>query len=118
MAVENLPIFVKTYDFILWTLGHTAKFPKSARFSVAVRLENSLLDMLQSVMTANRLRDKTARLEEADRRLEQARLLVRLSKDLRYINLSSYEYAARQMDELGRMLGGWIKQQKIVGGRG
>ena len=32
--IENLPLFVKLYDFILWTLGRTAKFPKSARFSV------------------------------------------------------------------------------------
>ena len=71
MAVENLPIFVKSYDFILWMFGHTARFPKSVRFSLAVRIENDLLDMLRAVMTA-------------DRHLEQARILIRMGKDLRY----------------------------------
>ena len=118
MSTENLPIFVKTYDFILWTMNHTAKFPKSARFSLAVRIENNLLEMLRAVMAANRLRDKAAMLEQADRHLEHARILMRMSKDLRYLNISSYEHAALSMDEIGRMLGGWLKQQKAAGGRG
>ena len=106
MAVENLPIFVKSYDFILWTFGHTAKFPKSVRFSLAVGIENDLLEMLKAVMTANRLRDKEAALGAADRHLEQARILIRMGKDLR---IACRESCGQQKNRalefsLGRML--------------
>ena len=33
------PIFVKTYDWLLWLLPHTAKFPKAQRHTVTNRLE-------------------------------------------------------------------------------
>lgn len=68
---------------------------------------------MEIVMAANRQRQKN-RLFEADGILEQLRILIRFSKDLKFINLKSYEFAARRLEELGKILGGWIKQQKLV----
>ena len=39
------PVFVKTYDFLLWLLPHTAKFPKTMRHTVTNRLESAALDL-------------------------------------------------------------------------
>ena len=38
---KQSPIFVKTYDLLLWLLGRTARFPKNERFRLAKRLEES-----------------------------------------------------------------------------
>jgi hypothetical protein len=38
----DLQILTKTYDLSLWTLGHTAKFPRSHRFSLGTRMEHKL----------------------------------------------------------------------------
>lgn len=37
---------------------------------------------------------------------------------MKLINTKSYEYAAKSLDEIGRLLGGWIKQQSGEKGRG
>ena len=111
-ATEDLRIFVKMYDFVLWSANHTAKFPKSARFSFSVRIENKLLDFIDFILLANRMSDKTSSLNQADALLEQLRILFRLSKDMRFINLNSYEYASKELNEIGRYLGAWLKQQK------
>lgn len=111
---NEMRIFVKTYDFILWASNHTAKFPKSARFSFAVRIENKLLDFLDLILLANRMKDKREKLACADALIEQSRILFRMSKDMKFISLNSYEYAAKELSEIGRYLGAWIKQQKTL----
>lgn len=37
------------------------------------------------------------------------RSLVRMAHSLKYLSLKAYEKWARQVDEIGRMAGGWIK---------
>jgi hypothetical protein len=112
MADDEMIIFTKSYDYGLWLFKHTQKFPKSSRFSVSVRLELLVTEILEKIILANRAKNKMPLLMELDVLLERLRLLVRFSKDLGYLPLNSYEYSARQTDELGRLLGGWIKQQK------
>jgi hypothetical protein len=50
-------------------------------------------------------------LHEADKLLTKLRLYVRLSHDLRCIPLDKFEHAARRLDELGRLLGGWQRKR-------
>ena len=61
------PIFVKTYDFLLWLIPLTLKFPKSQRFLLAERLSKMALDfydlILAAVMEPER---QDERLDEAD----------------------------------------------------
>ena len=109
---QELIIFKKAYDFSKWLFGHTNKFPKSHRFSIAVRLENGMLEFLRLVTIANHRRQKLPLLREADEELLVIRIYIRLSHDLKFITTSSYEYAIRQLEEIGKMLGGWIKSQK------
>ncbi len=45
MAGSEMLIVKKSYDFSKWLLRHTGKFPKSYRFSVAVRMENTILSL-------------------------------------------------------------------------
>ena len=108
---EGLKVIQKSYDFCKWLMGHTGKFPKSHRFSMAVRMENTFLQFLENLVVANHRRMKLPLLQAADKALIKVRLLIRLSHDQQFINTNSYEFAAQSLDEIGRMLGGWIKQQ-------
>ena len=111
---NQLIIFTRIYDLTLWMMNHTSKFPKSSRFSISVKIESNMLELLGTILMANRRRNKTTYLEKADEILEQLRILVRLSKDMEFLNIKSYGFAARNLDEIGRLLGGWMKQQKQV----
>jgi hypothetical protein len=105
-------VIQQSFDFAKWLLQHTQKFPKSLRFSLAVRVESRMLEALESVVVANSRRDKMPLLSRADEALESLRILVRLSHEMRVLPLNSYEYASRELDEIGRLLGGWIRQQR------
>ncbi len=107
------PLFVKTYDFLLWLIPMTLKFPKSQRFLLAERLSGMALDfydlILDAVMQPEYQEEK---LVEADRILAKIRLYVRLSHDLKCLSLGQMEHAAKLMDEIGRLMGGWIRKKK------
>lgn len=105
------PLFVKTYDFLLWLIPLTLKFPKSQRFLLAERLGTMALDFYDTIQDAViEPEHQPVRLVAADHLLTKIRLYLRLSHDLKCINSGQFEYAARQMDELGRLIGGWQKK--------
>jgi hypothetical protein len=110
MASEEMAIVKKAYEFSKWLLQHTGKFPKSYRFSIAVRLEDTALEFTELVAVANMRPNRLGMLREADEHLMRLRLLIRMSFDLQFLNVTSYEYGSRSLAELGRMLGGWIKK--------
>ena len=109
MATQDFLVIKRGYDFSKWLLQHTGKFPKSYRFSVAAKLESGILSFIEFTTVANMRRDKMPLLKQADEALARLRLLFRLSYEMRFINLKSYEHGSKQMNELGRLLGGWIK---------
>jgi hypothetical protein len=109
---EDLPIFVVWMDFIKWLLPVTEKFPKRVRFSFADRMDNLALDVVEDLVESRYTRDKRSLLKRANLRLEKLRVLMRLSHDLHYVSYKAYEHALRSINEAGRMLGGWMKEQE------
>ena len=107
------PIFVKTYDFMLWLIPLTLKFPKSQRFLLAERLSRMALDFYDLILEAVLEPELQAeRLAAADRLLTKIQLYVRLSHDLQCLSPGQLEHTARQMDEIGRLIGGWKRKQQ------
>jgi len=106
------PLFVKTYDLLLWLIPLTLKFPKSQRFLLAERMSGLALDFYDTILEAVMDADRQAeRLNTADRLLTKMRLYVRLSHDLGCISPGQLEHAARRIDEVGRLIGGWKRKQ-------
>ena len=104
MANNEMLIIKKGYDFSKWLLHHTGKFPRSYRFSVAAKLENGILDFIEATTVANMRKNKIPLLKQADEALARMRLLFRLSYEMRFINLKSYEFGSSQLVELGKLL--------------
>jgi 23S rRNA-intervening sequence protein len=113
MPNHEMLIVKKAFDFSKWLLNHTGKFPKSFRFSIAVRLENAVLEFTELVALANMRSSKLPALHEADGVLTRLRLLFRMSFEMKFINITSFEFGSQQIAELGKMLGGWIKKVEL-----
>jgi hypothetical protein len=116
MAAQEFLVIKRGYDFCKWLLQHTGKFPKSYRFSVALKLENLSTDFIELTTVANMRKEKLPLLKLADEVLAKLRLLFRLSYEMRFINLKSYEHGSKLLNELGRLLGGWMKKPGAVAG--
>ena len=99
----------KTYAFVLWLLPKVESFSRSYRFSVGDRLVSTALDLLVLLVEAAYSTDKTAALENASRKTNALRYLLRLSKDLHLLSLDSYKFVSTGLEEISRMVGGWQK---------
>jgi len=109
MTETQSPIFVKTTNFLLWLLQHTERFPKSERFRLAKRIEDSAFDFYEELIHAVKGRDKRRFLLQADLELEKLRLYLRLAHQRKLTNHQQYLHAAESLTEIGKLLGGWLK---------
>jgi hypothetical protein len=107
---KQSPIFTRTSDFLLWLLEHTGKYPKSERFRMAKRLEDSAFQFYETLIKATRSRDrKRDLLMDADLELEKLRLYIRMAQARKLTSQSQYHFAAEALVEIGKLLGGWLK---------
>lgn len=106
---EQSPIFSKTYDYLLWLMNHTEHFPKSERFRLARRLEDSAFEFYELLVTATRSKRRAAVLLQADLVLDKLRLYTRLSNARGLTNDRQYHFASGQLVEIGKLLGAWLK---------
>ena len=111
---EELVIITKTYDLILWSCNHTGRFPRQHRFVLGERLERTLYDLLETLIRAKYIRDRNDLLKAANMKLEILRFQIRLAKDLQCLQAKSYEFASKQINEIGKLVGGWLKTKKSV----
>ena len=91
--------------------GYTAlrQYPKSERYTLAADIKQSMYELLKLIIRANKRYFKKTTLQDIDIELENLRYLVRLSNGLGFLPFKQYENWSRKLDELGKMLGGWIK---------
>ena len=96
-AKRTGPALEAMYRFMLWLIPTIEKFPRSQKFLLG--------DRIQATYTRAR-RDK---LLAANLGIEKLRLLFRLATEMHYLVTKRYEHAARSLDDVGRLVGGWLK---------
>jgi len=106
---EEMFVITKTYDLILWSCNHTGKFPRNHRFVLGERIERNLYDLLEILIRAKFTKNRQDLLEQANLVLEILRFQIRLAKDLQCLKVESYGFAAKAIDEIGKLIGGWFK---------
>ena len=106
---EELTVITKTYDLILWACHHTSKFPRNHRFVLGERIDRSLYELLETLIQAKYQRERKVLLEDANLKLEILRFQIRLASDLQCLKASSYIFATKAVDEIGRLIGGWLR---------
>jgi hypothetical protein len=106
---REVDAITKLYDLILWIIPKLQEFPRSQKFLLADRIECILLDILGHLIDAAYTKKKEAPLRTANLSLEKLRYLIRLSKDLKLLNLKSYEFISKAIDGIGSSVGGWLK---------
>ena len=108
---DDFPLLKKWYDITNWLMDTIEKFPKIVRFTFSNRIANLSLDILESITFAIYQQNRISILQKISSDIEKLRILVRLSKDRHYISIKQYQYISREIDESGKMLGGWIKSE-------
>jgi hypothetical protein len=102
------------YRFVLWLVPTVEKFPRSQKFLLGDRMQATALDVMERLIEATYTRQRAPLLAQANLGVEKLRFLVRLATDLRHLDTRRYEHAARALDEIGRLIGGWRKADRAA----
>ena len=95
-----------------WLFAKTSRWPRSARFPFASRVQERTLDVLELLVTARYDRGERASvLARVNLHLERLRLLLRLARSAGHLSTREHEGAMRRIDEVGRMLHGWRRRE-------
>ena len=107
----DVPIFHKTYQVYKNFYHYRINFPKKDHYTLGVKIENSLLDLLELLIAAGHSskREKLPMLHEASIKLDLTKTFIRLCKDIKVIDEQKYLLLQTDLQEIGKMLGGWIK---------
>ena len=116
--VENLKLYQKTYDFLLYIYPILATFPKFEKFSLQMQIKNAIFEMLKDIIRFQKTGTKS-HIYSADVELQFIKTIIRLSYDLKYPAMSKhrYEVASRHLAELGKIIGGIITSLKESKGK-
>lgn len=117
--MEEFKIKEKIYDMILYGSPALLQFPKSEKFILASKIRESMYKLFGLAVTVEKKYYKKTTLQEMDIELDVLRHLIRLAADPKlYPNqkpclpFKKYEFWAKSLDEIGRMLGGYMKSVK------
>ena len=115
-TVGGVPITQKTYDFYKLLLSHVLRFPKIERYATGGTLQDETLELLKCLLAASSTSGppKGDHLKRASLQLETVKVFVRLAYDIRAVDQKGYIRLQEDLQEIGRMLGGWIKSQQTV----
>ncbi len=99
----------------LWLIIHR-DFPKVERFGIGQKIEQSFLDVLEFTFASVYLAAETKilMLSKTIAKLDNLKFFVQLAWESKLIPTDKYSVISGNLEEIGRMLGGWRKglQQK------
>lgn len=116
--------FIETAKLMNIYLNH---FPRFEKYALSQQIRQCMYEVYALIVEAQKRYHKKTALTNLDIRHEQLRMLVNLSHALGYfefkdgfkteetpLKLSAHRYLAisRLVDELGRMIGGWIVSER------
>lgn len=107
----DIPIIKKASDLYRTFHEYRRVIPKQDRFTIYEKAEETIVDILAFFLEAGYMKGtgKVSVLEKASVRLNILRFFVRTLKEVRSIDNKKYITLQEAIDEIGRMLGGWIR---------
>lgn len=111
-AGPELLVVQKAFDLVIWGCRHVARFPRSYRVTLGDRLEHRLYSILEDLLRAKYTRERMNILRGINCELELLRYQFRVASELKCLSHESYGHAARSVNEIGQMVGGWMKSAK------
>ena len=104
-------VLVKTKEAYSAWFKIIADFPKVYRYSLGGKIEGYFLSLLENTFIAAYLSGemKSARLSMAILKLDSLKFFLQLAWENKCLANEKYADLSAQLDEVGRMIGGWKK---------
>lgn len=89
-------------------------FPKKDRYTLGQKIENIILEIFEFLFILNSQNkdQKIETLQKINVKIDLEKMLLRLAKDNGCIDSKKYLSLQKNLQEIGRMTGGWIRYLK------
>lgn len=110
-TVLDIPIFHKIYDLYKLLHSYHNLIPKSARYNLWYKCESTALALLEALIETGHRKgeERLQLLFTISNKLDLLKVLIRLAKDTHTIDNKQYLEVQTIIQEIGKMVGGWIK---------
>lgn len=97
--------------YILWNT-YGAKLPKTAKYSLGLKIDNLLIDTIEAISIASFLQraEKLPYLKRAIARVDTLKVFLQLVWEMKLLESKQYGEISEKVSEIGKMLGGWYGQ--------
>lgn len=110
MSVKNLEVYRRTEELLYKVYPRLVNFPKSEKFSLCQSIKDNFFDLLKFISLGNSVRSKRLTyLQEADGHLQILKVLIRLSKQRKYISAGFYRNIDLELTMINKLLSGYIR---------
>jgi hypothetical protein len=107
-----VPVLQKTRSVYLFWYGIFHIVPKPHRYTLAPKIDTLFIELIEMIASASfvKKQDKIIYLRTAIRKLDTLKILLNILWDSRSLDTKKYELLSTPLDEIGKMLGGWLGQ--------
>jgi hypothetical protein len=111
MQQLDIPIITKTYELYRALHDLQKGIPKMERYSLWRRVEATALQMLEGFVHVGYLpcEQRAQKLTRLAADVDMLRMFIRLTVDIKVLPMKKAVAIQERLDEIGRMLGGWMK---------
>jgi hypothetical protein len=109
---KHLPIYKCTYDLLQKVTFYTRNFPRDFKYTLGDKLRGEVIDLVIYVYRANSSADKSIHLSSLQERLLVVDLMLRLSHDLKLLDVKAYSICVELTNNLQKQSNAWAKSQK------
>ena len=109
---SELLIYQKYIDTVEYGYNLLRKYPKLEKYALASEIRKSMFETIRLILYANKIANKNIRLQtinKIDAEISAQKFFVRFSYKNKYISHNNYFEWSKRLDEIGKIIGGWIK---------
>ncbi len=109
---RNLPILqylIRAYKLWHEFLPH---IPKDARYTLGTKIDISLIETIEAIFIAGFLtkEKKLPYVQRAATKLDLTKFFLQIAWEIKALDNKKYILISEQLADIGRMLGGWLRQ--------
>ncbi|OGH06977.1 MAG: hypothetical protein A2W22_00675 [Candidatus Levybacteria bacterium RBG_16_35_11] len=112
-SIFNIPIFSRLYEFYNLLTRAIGLFPKAKRYTLGQELDRQVIISIELLVSIPLSQSKLETLKALSVKLDLLKILLRLSRDNQCLREKDYILLQAKLQEIGRMLGGWIRSQNV-----
>ena len=110
MSARDLKLYRRTEELLYKVYPRLVNYPKSEKFSLCQSIKNTFFELLTNISLGNSVKSKRKfYLQEADGYLQTLKVLIKLSKQRKYISDGFFKQVDLELTEINKMLSGYIR---------